>query len=121
MIDALNPFYVRVRDWWYQNRDVADVLFPELYCRVQEAFRNDETTEEEYRALLKEIKHVPADEKWPTQTDVARGLRISKPTVKRMIERDELHTNRQTGHKLRIDPASVLEYCKREGATWNES
>jgi hypothetical protein len=58
---------------------------------------------------------------WPTITEVADGLREHKGTVSRLIRKGRLRDNGLTYRDRRIDPASVLEYCKAQGITYNET
>lgn len=60
-------------------------------------------------------------EGWPNQTTVAKKLGTNLTDIRRKIERGELKTNGKSGRDCRIEPASILEYCNREGATWNDS
>lgn len=61
------------------------------------------------------------DSAWPRQTQVAKELGVSRTEVQRMIVRRDLRTNGKRGHDCRIDPTSILAYCKRKGLsyTWN--
>ncbi len=63
----------------------------------------------------------PADQSWPTITQVADGLNENKGTVSRLIASGDLRDNGKIGTPRRIDPASVLEYCKAKGVTYNDS
>ena len=58
---------------------------------------------------------------WPTITEVALGLGENKGTVSRLIRKGRLRDNGLTYRDRRIDPASVLEYCKAQGITYNET
>lgn len=58
---------------------------------------------------------------WPKQAKVAEGLGTNKMDVHRLIERKELRTNGKLGHKCRVDPASILEYCEKTGTAYNDT
>jgi hypothetical protein len=66
-------------------------------------------------------KEAASESGWFRQADVAKRLGYSKMKITRMVRRGELRTNGKTGHACRVDPLSILEYCEREGVTWNES
>ncbi|MHB8955444.1 MAG: hypothetical protein ACYC4U_20900 [Pirellulaceae bacterium] len=58
------------------------------------------------------------DAAWPKQADVARQLGKERYEVQRLIVAGELRTNNKRRHKCRVDPASVLEYCDRNGVQY---
>ncbi len=58
---------------------------------------------------------------WTTITEVADGLDENKGTVSRLIRQGRLRDNGLKKRERRIDPASVLEYCKAEGMAYNET
>jgi hypothetical protein len=55
---------------------------------------------------------------WPTITEVAKGLGENRGTVFRLIGKGRLKDNGLTDRDRRVDPASVLEYCKAKGLTY---
>lgn len=61
------------------------------------------------------------ENEWPTITRVAAGLGINKGQVTRLVNGGHLRDNGQTGTPRRIDPASVLKYCEREGIAYNDT
>jgi len=69
-----------------------------------------------------EITVSPAqdDSEWPRFSDTARRLVITKTTFYRMLEKGEFLDNGKKGRQRRIDPSSILDYCKRTGTTYNE-
>lgn len=81
---------------------------------------NDDKSEKAFREILLEIDGKPKDKAWPNQKKVAGKLRISKMEVHRLIKRGELSTNGEIGHKCRVDPASILEYCDKHGVVYND-
>jgi hypothetical protein len=58
---------------------------------------------------------------WPKQAEVARQLGKRPWEISRLISAGELRTNGETGHRCRVDPASVLKYCARNGVAFNET
>lgn len=57
---------------------------------------------------------------WPRITDVAGGLDRNRGEIARLLRRGILLDNGETGAKRRVDPASVIAYCKSEGIAYNE-
>lgn len=65
----------------------------------------------------------PKDADWPRQAEVARRLGFTKNgrwQVSRLIEKGRLKTNGKTRNACRVDPASILAYCKAEGIAYND-
>ena len=58
---------------------------------------------------------------WPTITEVAKRLGENKGTVSRLIRKGRLKDNGLKNRQRRIDPATVLEYCKAKGITYNQT
>ncbi len=63
----------------------------------------------------------PDDTDWPTITKVAKGLGINKGCVSPLVDSGRLRDNGKTGTPRRINPASVLEYCEKEGIAYNDA
>jgi hypothetical protein len=113
--------------WYYSTEALADTFPPGLHSRAYallyaKGVPNDSTTEEEFRQILREIHHRPDDAQWPTQVKVARGLDLpNRMSVKRLIDRGKLKTNGAKGKDCRVDPASILAYCEKEGIAYNDT
>lgn len=116
-------------DWYMRTLSMADTFPPGLHGRAlallyvdAKGTPNDSATEDEYLALLRKINHRPDDAQWPTQVKVARGLGLpNRMSVKRLIDRGELKTNGAKGKGCRVDPASILAYCEKEGIAYNDT
>ena len=52
------------------------------------------------------------DAEWPTITEVANGFNTNKGTLSRWIKPGGLRDNGKKGSERRIDPLSIVEYCK---------
>jgi hypothetical protein len=63
---------------------------------------------------------IETDQAWPNQTEVAKGLGTNKTQIGRLIDSGELKTNEKPGRACRVDPASILDYCKSRGVAWND-
>lgn len=73
------------------------------------------------RELRSEAVKRMVQAEWPTISKVARGLGENKGTVSRLISRGELRDNGLKKTERRIDPSSVLEYCRATGIAYNET
>lgn len=67
----------------------------------------------------------PDDSDWPRQAEVARRFGWDGPAgkvkVQRLLAIGELKDNGKEGKARRVDPASILAFCVRTGATYNET
>lgn len=61
------------------------------------------------------------DNDWLTITKVGKGLGINKGCVGRLVDTGCLRDNGKTGTPRRINPASVIEYCEKEGIAYNDT
>ena len=59
------------------------------------------------------------DSNWPGQREVARRMDINPGNVSRLLRDGDLKDNGKTGSHRKVDPASVLEYCKAKKLTYN--
>lgn len=73
------------------------------------------------RELRSEAVKPVVQAEWPTISKVARGLGEHKGTVSRLISRGKLRDNGLKKTDRRIDPSSVLEYCKEKGIPYHET
>jgi len=120
-----------VFDWYFRTEKLADTYPPGLHARAlallyadKKGNPNDNAPEEEFVALLREINHRPDDAQWPTPVEAAIGLGFGKKnrmSVHRLIRRGELKTNGAKGKGCRVDPVSILTYCKKEGIAYNDT
>lgn len=117
--------------WWC--RQPTDVDWPDdsFYMRLKKVLQKPFETDAVYAALKQEL-YVPKpktdDSNWLTQAKVVRGLgkymkgsNAGQQEVSRLCAKGLLRTNGKNGKRCRIDPASVLEYCQRNGISWNET
>ncbi len=61
------------------------------------------------------------DAGWLNQTETARKLGVKRQDVHRLVGNGELKTNGASGRECLVDPASILDYCNKEGITYNET
>jgi len=61
------------------------------------------------------------DRDWPRQADVAKCLCINKVNIGRLLKSGDLKDNGKSGADRRVDPASILAYCKRKGVAYNNT
>lgn len=73
------------------------------------------------RELRSEAVKRVVQAEWPTISKVARGLDKNKGTVSRLILRGYLRDNGLKETERRVDPSSVLEYCRAMGITYDET
>lgn len=66
----------------------------------------------------KAFKPAAVQSEWPRITEVAKGLGENRGTVSWLIRIGRLKDNGLTDRDRRVDPASVLEYCKSKGLTY---
>lgn len=73
------------------------------------------------RAALAEHRVSAVDDSnWPTLAEVQRGLSLEHRMLPgRLIADGELRDNGKTGKARRVDPTSILDYCKRHGVDWS--
>lgn len=61
------------------------------------------------------------DSSWPGQREVARRLLRNPGDIARLLKEKKLRDNGKTGRDRKVDPASVLEYCRIEDVAYNDS
>lgn len=61
------------------------------------------------------------DADWPTITQVADGLHKNSGVISRLLKQGKLRDNGLENRDRRVDPVSILKYCKDENITYNET
>jgi hypothetical protein len=114
---------------WYaeQRHNPVGPVDHGLYTRIVEVLKQEpaeSVPESIYIALAAEVDRdsgsVVDDSEWPRQATVAKGLGRDKVAIGRLIKKGELKTNGKEGNDCRVNPASVLAYCEREGVAYND-
>ncbi len=121
---ALGPSEQRETDR-QQTTDSPDLVISAMIAVIaREADRHPPTDSpaQEAVAIPSEITVSPAqdDSEWPRFSDTATRLDIAKSNFSRLLDKGEFLDNGKKGHQRRIDPSSILDYCKRTGTTYNE-
>ena len=68
---------------------------------------------------MRQVTSQDVTDSWPWQAEVARGLKKNRYEITRLIAAGKLKTNGKDGHECRVDPASILEYCSKNGLEYS--
>lgn len=112
---------------WYCKQNRLERPSDEiLYRRVKKVLQEEPDNADIYRELKDKVERLGLgqsidDTDWPTQAATADRIGLGKMAVHRLIKKGELKDNGKSGPARRVDPASILKYCEREGVAYNDS